>query len=171
VPFTLEGPAGFLAALEARLAERHHALVVVAEGAAQDLLTDGGTPARDASGNVKLKDVGTFLRDRIAAHLVERRLDAAVRYIDPSYAIRSLPTNSFDAQLCLALGQHAVHAGMAGRTDVVVGVWNQRFTHVPIPVAVGGRRQIVPRGELWQRVLESTGQGPLAPPEPAAEAG
>jgi 6-phosphofructokinase 1 len=107
---------------------------------------------------VKLKDIGTFLRDRIVAHLAAKRIDGVVRYIDPSYTIRSLPTNSFDAQLCLALGQHAVHAGMAGRTDMLVGVWNQRFTHVPMPVAVAARRQLDPRGELWQRVLESTGQ-------------
>jgi 6-phosphofructokinase 1 len=158
VPFALEGPTGLLAALEARLAAKHHALVVVAEGAGQNLMADGGTPARDASGNVKLKDIGAFLRDRIIAHLAEKRLDGVVRYIDPSYTIRSMPTNSFDSQLCLALGQHAVHAGMAGRTDVLVAVWNQRFTHVPIPVAVAARRQLDPRGELWHGVLESTGQ-------------
>jgi len=158
VPFTLDGPGGFLSALEARLAEKHHAVVVVAEGAGQELMADGGTPAHDASGNVKLKDVGTFLRDRIAAHLDARGIDGVVRYIDPSYTIRSLPTNSFDAQLCLSLGQHAVHAGMAGRTDVLVGVWNQRFTHVPIPLAVAARRRLDPGAELWQRVLESTGQ-------------
>jgi 6-phosphofructokinase 1 len=158
VPFVLDGPDGFLAALEARLAEKHHALVVVAEGAGQELLGGGGPPVLDASGNVKLKDVGPFLRDRILAHLAAKRIDGVVRYIDPSYTIRSLPTNSFDAQLCLALGQHAVHAGMAGRTDVLVGVWNQRFTHVPIPLAVAARRQLDPRRELWQRVLESTGQ-------------
>jgi 6-phosphofructokinase 1 len=160
VPFTLDGPDGLLAALEARLAAKHHAVVVVAEGAGQELIAEGGPPARDASGNVKLKDIGTFLRDRIIAHLAAKRIDGVVRYIDPSYTIRSLPTNSFDAQLCLALGQHAVHAGMAGRTDVLVAAWNQRFTHVPIPVAVAGRRQIDPRSELWQRVLESTGQKP-----------
>ena len=158
VPFTLDGPGGFLAALEARLAAKHHALVVVAEGAGQELMADGGAPAHDASGNVKLKDVGTFLRDRIVAHLDARAIDGVVRYIDPSYTIRSLPTNSFDAQLCLSLGQHAVHAGMAGRTDVLVGVWNQRFTHVPIPLAVASRRRLDPGAELWQRVLESTGQ-------------
>jgi 6-phosphofructokinase 1 len=158
VPLVLDGPKGFLAALEARLAEKHHAVVVVAEGAGQELMADGGPPARDPSGNLKLKDVGVFMRDRIVAHFESRGIDGAVRYIDPSYTIRSLPTNSFDAQLCLALGQHAVHAGMAGRTDVLVGVWNQRFTHVPIPVAVAARRQLDPRGELWQRVLESTGQ-------------
>jgi len=158
VPFALDGPGGFLAALEARLAAKHHALVVVAEGAGQDLMADGGKPVRDASGNVKLKDVGTFLRDRIVAHLADRGIDGVVRYIDPSYTIRSLPTNSFDAQLCLALGQHAVHAGMAGCTDVLVAVWNQRFTHVPIPLAVATQRRLDPRGELWQRVVESTGQ-------------
>jgi 6-phosphofructokinase 1 len=159
VPLVLEEPGGFLAALEARLAEKHHAVVVVAEGAGQDLVADG-TPARDPSGNVKLKDIGIFLRDRILAHFAAKGIDGAVRYIDPSYTIRSLPTNSFDAQLCLALGQHAVHAGMAGRTDVVIGVWNQHFTHVPIPLAVAARRQLDPRSELWQRVLESTGQAP-----------
>jgi 6-phosphofructokinase 1 len=158
VSFELDGPDGFLASLEARLGAKHHAVIVVAEGAGQHLMTDGGTPTRDPSGNVKLKDIGTFLRDRIVAHLAAKRIDGAVRYIDPSYTIRSTPTNSFDAQLCLALGQHAVHAGMAGRTDILVGVWNQRFTHIPIPVAVASRRQLDPRGELWQRVLESTGQ-------------
>ncbi len=155
VPFTLDG---FLTALEARLAAKHHAVVVVAEGAGQELMADGGPPAHDASGNVKLKDIGQFLRDRIAAHLVAKGIDGAVRYIDPSYTIRSLPTNSFDAQLCLALGQHAVHAGMAGRTDVLVGVWNQRFVHVPIPLAVASRRRLDPGAELWQRVVECTGQ-------------
>ena len=157
VPFELDG---FLAALEARLADKHHALVVVAEGAGQNLMADGGTPARDPSGNVKLKDIGTFLRDRIVAHLAAKGMDGVVRYIDPSYTIRSMPTNSFDAQLCLALGQHAVHAGMAGCTDVLVGVWNQRLTHVPIPLAVAARRQLDPRGQLWHAVLESTGQAP-----------
>jgi 6-phosphofructokinase 1 len=156
VPFVLEGADGFLASLETRLAAKHHAVVVVAEGAGQELMADGGTPARDPSGNVKLKDIGTFLRDRIVAHFAAKRIDGVVRYIDPSYTIRSLPTNSFDSQLCLALGQHAVHAGMAGRTDLLVGVWNQRFTHVPIPVAVAARRRLDPRVELWQRVLEST---------------
>ncbi len=158
VPFVLDGSDGFLAALEARLAAKHHAVVVVAEGTGQELVADGETATRDPSGNVKLRDVGTFLRDRIDASLRAKRIDAVVRYIDPSYTIRSLPTNSFDAQLCLALGQHAVHAGMAGRTDMVVGVWNQHFTHIPIPVAVASRRRIDTHGELWQRVLESTGQ-------------
>ncbi len=159
VPIRLDGPDGFLAALDARLDAEHHALVVVAEGAGQELVADGGPAATDPSGNVRLKDVGVFLRDSIAEHFASEQIDGVVRYIDPSYTIRSLPTNSFDAQLCLALGQHAVHAGMAGRTDLLIGVWNQRFVHVPIALGVAARRRVDLRGELWQRVLESTGQG------------
>jgi 6-phosphofructokinase 1 len=158
VPFALRGAGGFLAALERRLDEKHHAVVVVAEGAGQEILADAGEPQRDASGNVKLKDIGVYLRDGIARHFTERGRNVPIRYIDPSYMIRSLPASSFDAQLCLVLGQHAVHAAMAGRTDMLVGTWNQRFTHVPIPLAVAHRKQLDPEGEAWQRVLEMTGQ-------------
>ncbi len=158
VPFALDGPTGFLTALEQRLEAKRHALIVVAEGAGQELLRDQGPPACDASGNVKLKDIGVFMRDRIAAHFVGRETEVTIRYIDPSYIIRSMPANALDAQYCLVLGQHAVHAGMAGRTNMVVGAWNNRFVHVPIPLAVARRRQIEPRGEEWQRVLETTGQ-------------
>jgi 6-phosphofructokinase 1 len=156
--FALDGETGFLRALERRLDEKRHAVVVVAEGAGQDLLEGEGEPARDASGNLKLKDIGLFLRQRIGEHLAGRGKDCPVRYIDPSYAIRSLPANSFDAQYCLVLGQYAVHAGMAGRTNMVVGMWNQRFVHVPIPLAVDKQRQLDRGGDLWRRVLDSTGQ-------------
>jgi 6-phosphofructokinase 1 len=158
VPFSLEGAGGFLEALEERLARKHHAVIVVAEGAGQDLIRGAGAQELDASGNVKLKDVGIFLRERLAAYFASRHKSVPIRYIDPSYTIRSLPTDGFDKQFCLVLGQHAVHAGLAGRTNMVVGVWNQRFTHVPIALAVDGRKQLDPRGEEWQRVLEATGQ-------------
>jgi 6-phosphofructokinase 1 len=156
VPFRLDGPGGFLAALERRLDARHHAVVVVAEGAGQDLLEV--SPERDASGNVRLGDIGPFLRDVIRRHFATRGKPVDVKYIDPSYTIRSLPANVMDSEFCLTLGQHAVHAGLAGRTDVVVGFWNQHFTLVPIAPAVSARRQIDPRGELWRAVLQATGQ-------------
>jgi 6-phosphofructokinase 1 len=160
VPLMLDGAGGFLDALERRLREKSHAVVVVAEGVGQDLLrASAGVPARDPSGNVKLADIGPFLRDAIERHFAERRIPIAIRYFDPSYSIRSQPTNATDAQYCLALGQHAVHAGLAGRTDMVVGYWNGSFVHVPIPLVTAGRRQLDPDGEEWQRVLESTGQG------------
>jgi 6-phosphofructokinase 1 len=107
---------------------------------------------------VKLADIGLFLRERIARHFAARGKEMSIKYIDPSYSIRSLPANSIDAEFCLALGQHAAHAGMAGRTDMMVGYWNQRFTHVPIAVATTQRRRLDPQGPVWQRVLEGTGQ-------------
>jgi 6-phosphofructokinase 1 len=157
VPFTLEGQGGFLQLLEQRLEAKRHAVIVVAEGAGQELL-EGAGEERDASGNLKLLDVGHFLRDRILAHLTERKIAGSVRYIDPSYLIRSLLANALDSEFCLLLGQHAVHAAMSGRTDMIVGFWNQRFTNVPIAAVTRQRNQIHPRGSLWPRVLEAIGQ-------------
>ena len=157
VPFALEGEGGFLQALEQRLAARRHAVVVVAEGVGQELMgPDSGE--RDASGNRRLRDIGPFLKERIKSHLKARGMSHTVKYIDPSYIVRSLPAGSVDAEYCLMLGQHAVHAGMAGRTDVMVGSWNGQFTHVPLAAATAGRKQIRPDGPLWTRVLEATGQ-------------
>jgi 6-phosphofructokinase 1 len=159
VPFAMDGPRGLLSRLEERLALRSHAVVVVAEGAGQGLMSAGSPPVPDASGNPALADIGVFLRDAITRWFASRRIDVAVKYIDPSYLLRALPANAIDSEFCQLLGQHAVHAAMAGRTDVMVGYWNQRFTHVPLPLATRDRRQLDPDGELWQRVLESTGMG------------
>ena len=144
--------------MERRLDEKHHAVVVVAEGAGQDLMSESSGPKRDASGNVRLKNIGIFLKEQIGAYFAQRDKDVPIRYIDPSYTIRSLPANSFDAQLCLVLGQHAVHAGMTGRTNMAVGYWNQRFIHVPIKLMVRRAKQVDPNGHLWQRVKNFTVQ-------------
>jgi 6-phosphofructokinase 1 len=150
VPFTIDG---FLAAVERRLERRGHAVVVVAEGAGREL--PDAVVGKDASGNVKTRDVGVWLRDAIAKRLGP---DASLKYIDPSYTIRSVPANPFDAAFCSVLGQNAVHAAMAGRTDMVVGHWRNEFTHVPIPLAVRERKKLDPEGWLWRAVLASTGQ-------------
>jgi 6-phosphofructokinase 1 len=155
VPFELDGPHGFLQALETRLRERRHALVVVAEGAGQNLLQETG---RDASGNQRLGDIGLLLRDRIQAHFKERGLDFSLKYIDPSYIIRSVPANPNDGVFCQFLGQQAVHAGMAGKTGLLISSWSNVFVHVPIQAAVQRRKKINPSGDLWRAVLESTGQ-------------
>ena len=152
-PFTL---AGFLAALQKRLEQRGHAVVVAAEGAGQELLA--ATAGHDASGNVKLGDIGTFLRDAIKGHFAGIGMEATLKYIDPSYIIRSQPANTHDSALCLLLGQSAVHAGMAGRTNMVVGLWNHQFVHVPIALATSARKKLDPDGWLWSSVLASTGQ-------------
>jgi 6-phosphofructokinase 1 len=153
VPFTMEK---LLANVRERLKSRGHAVIVVAEGAGQELL--GDTHERDASGNVKFKDIGLFLKDRINAYFKGAGMDATLKYIDPSYTIRSVPANAYDSAFCLLLGQSAVHAGMAGRTNMVVGYWMNTFTHVPIPLAVSARKKVDPDGWVWSSVLTSTGQ-------------
>lgn len=152
-PFTLDG---FLPALRDRLERRQHAVIAVAEGAGQDLMPDVG--ARDASGNVRLGDIGLFLRDAIDSYLRDVGLSFSLKYIDPSYTIRSLPANAFDSAFCLLLGYNAVHAAMAGRTNTVIGVWNNQFTHLPVALAVSERKTIDPHGRLWNNVALATGQ-------------
>jgi 6-phosphofructokinase 1 len=160
VPFALDGPHGVLEYVRQRVAERGNAVVVVAEGAGQDLL-DGDTDLtedRDASGNKKLRDIGPFLRARLTEHFASAGIETAIRYIDPSYAIRSVPANPYDSVYCVRLSQAAVHAAMSGRTEMVVGRWRRRFVHLPMALAVSRRNQVDPRGDLWMAVLESTGQ-------------
>ena len=157
IPFSLDR---FLAALRHRIDQRGHAVIVVAEGAGQQLMSR--TDQRDASGNVKFGDIGTFLRDAIADHFRGAGVPVSLKYIDPSYAIRSVAANAHDSAFCLLLGQNAVHAGMSGRTNMVVSFWNHRFTHVPISLAVSARKRIDPDGMLWSAVLASTGQPLMA---------
>jgi 6-phosphofructokinase 1 len=153
VPFTLDA---FLEALKARLERRGHAVIVVGEGAGQSLMSETGQ--KDASGNIRFEDIGLFLKERIKAFFTEIGMTVELKYIDPSYTIRSLPANSRDSAFCLLLGRNAVHAGMSGRTNTVVGNWKNQFTHVPIPLAVSERKQIDPEGWLWGNVLSCTGQ-------------
>jgi 6-phosphofructokinase 1 len=158
VPFRLAGDGGFLACLRQRVRQRGHAVIVVAEGAGQDLCASDG--ARDASGNARLADIGQLLRERITADFAAAGAELSLRYVDPGYAIRSVPANGYDAVYCLRLAQAAVHAAMAGRTAMVVGRWHGRFVHLPIALATGSRNQVDPDGDLWMSVLEATGQPP-----------
>lgn len=156
IPFALDGPGGVLAFLKDRLQRRRHACVVVAEGAGQELMD--GTTGTDASGNTKLKDIGPFLKERISAFVQEQHMPHTVKYIDPSYIIRSVPATPKDSLYCLRLAQVAVHAAMAGRTTMVVGQWRNRFVHFPMSLITQGRKHIDPHGDLWRSVLEATGQ-------------
>lgn len=151
--FTLEG---FLNALKQRLDRRGHAVVVVGEGAGQDLVGLNGE--KDPSGNIRFGDVGIFLRDTIRSFFRESGTRVELKYIDPSYTIRSMPANPRDSSFCLLLGHNAVHAGMTGRTNMLVGYWKREFTHLPIELAVSGRKRIDPDGRFWSTVLSCTGQ-------------
>jgi 6-phosphofructokinase 1 len=160
IDFDLEGPNGLLNALEKRLADRKHAVIVVAEGAGQKFF-ENDTNERDASGNIKLKDIGIYLKEAIDAHFTGKGIDISIKYIDPSYMIRSLPANANDRVFCNFLGRNSVHAGMSGRTGMLIGHWNNQFVHVPMKLIADKRKKVNPRGSLWRSTLEATGQGSL----------
>lgn len=157
IPFHIHGSRGLLAVLAERLLRKRHAVIVVAEGAGQDLIESAGT-VTDASGNVVHSDIGTFLRDRIRAHFASLDTPVNVRYIDPSYIIRGQRANTEDAVLCDRLARSAVHAAMAGKSGLIIGYLHDRFIHVPIEMATHGRKKLEPAGSLWNAVLASTGQ-------------
>jgi 6-phosphofructokinase 1 len=153
-PFHLDG---FLAALKQRMSTKSHAVIAVAEGVGQDLI-EAQPGARDASGNVKLGDIGPFLRGKIEAFFKAEGIPVVLRYFDPSYQIRSVPANCEDAILCDLFARNAVHAAMAGKTGVVIGFLHERFIHVPIELLAGRCKSVDPAGPIWASVLAATGQ-------------
>jgi 6-phosphofructokinase 1 len=158
VQFRLEGPDGLFEALRRRYERgKTHAVLVVAEGAGQDLF-EGLPEVKDASGNVLKHDIGDYLVERIRGHFDELGMDLSLRYFDPSYSIRSVAARGTDAIFCYQLAENAVHAAMAGRTDVVVGSTGGKFTHVPIPYATSERKRLDVDGQLWHAVLSATRQ-------------
>ncbi|MDR1575725.1 MAG: ATP-dependent 6-phosphofructokinase [Treponema sp.] len=159
VPFNLEGYNGFLHHLEERLKRRRHAVIIVAEGAMQDqLITEKKT---DAGGNVKMADVGAYLRDRIVKYFEEQKVEINLKYIDPSYAIRSAPANPGDSLYCERLGNAAVHAAMAGKTKLIIGLVNNKFVHLPIKSVISHRNKVDPEGNLWRDTIDATHQPTL----------
>jgi 6-phosphofructokinase 1 len=154
--FDMEGENGFLAHLEKRLANRGHALIIVAEGAGQEHLAS--TKESDASGNKKFGDIGIFLRDAITTYFKEKKIEVNLKYIDPSYMIRARVSNAIDSIYCARLGTNAVHAAMAGKTKMLVSNVNDTFVHIPTELAVSRRNCINPESDLWRDVIEATGQ-------------
>ncbi len=157
VDIELYGDNGLLQAIEKRLMQRNHAVVIVAEGAGQNFFQDKEEQF-DPSGNVILKDIGIFLKDHISKYFKEKDIPISLKYIDPSYIIRSLPANANDSVFCGLLARDAVHAGMAGKTKALISFWNNHYVHVPMDASAGKRKTLDPNGRLWQSVLEATGQ-------------
>ena len=167
IDFDLEGDRGLLKMLQKRLGDRGHAVILVAEGAGQKYFTNG-KEERDESGNIRLKDIGTMLKERITNYFAEQNTEVSLKYIDPSYMVRSLPANANDGVFCSFLGRNAVHAGMAGKTKTLISHWNDHFVHIPLAATAGKRKHVDPYGPLWRSVLEATGQGPLKNDAPSA---
>lgn len=156
IPFELEGEKGFLAELERRINKRHHAVVVVAEGAGQELLQTTGE--HDASGNIKLGDIGLFLKDKITEYFNKKGIHINLKYIDPSYQIRSAPASPTDSIYCERLGNNAVHAAMAGKTKIVIGLVHNKYVHLPTRLVTAKRNKVNPEGSLWRDAIDATGQ-------------
>lgn len=157
IPFKLDGEGGLFELLKTRIKRKQHAVIVVAEGAGQELFA-GHEEKEDKSGNRRLSDIGVFLADRIRDYFKTIDMEINLKYIDPSYIVRSVPANCADALLCDSLARNAVHAGMAGKTDCLVGMMHEQFIHVPLTLATGRRKRIDPESDIWIRVHESTGQ-------------
>jgi len=158
VPFDLDGEKGFLKTLENRIRLRQHCVILVAEGAGQELFRrSDGIIETDASGNLKLLDIGLFLRSAIDDYFKEMNMEINLKYIDPSYMIRSVRANASDSIYCGALGQYAAHAGMAGKTGMLVGLFRGEYVHLPLKIVTSGKT-VDPLGNIWMRVIESTGQ-------------
>ena len=154
VKFKLDGKNGLLKILEERLKRRKHAVIVIAEGAGQEFFE--GENKVDASGNVLNKDIGVLLKKKITEYFKNKNFPASVKYIDPSYIIRSKPANANDSLFCLELAQNAVHAAFSGRTNMLVGYINQEYVNIPIPLAISKRKKIDEMGRLWQTVVSVT---------------
>jgi 6-phosphofructokinase 1 len=157
VDFDLDGPKGFLETLKRRLKSRSHAVIVVAEGAGQHFFQNG-EKTTDQSGNVQLKDIGSYLKGRINDFFSKQNMEVNLKYIDPSYIIRSVPANTNDGLFSATLGQNAVHAAMSGRTGLLVSIWHGVYCQLPISLTISHSKTLHPSSRLWISVLESTGQ-------------
>ncbi len=157
VDFSIDGENGLLEHLRKRLLEKHHAVIVVAEGAGQKFF-DQKLIGKDLSGNQKMGDIGLLLKEKIKDYLSKNKIDHTVKYIDPSYIIRSQLADPSDSEFCLVLGQNAVHAGMVGKTNMAIGIINEHFVHIPLSMMVGKKKQVNEDSELWKTVISVTGQ-------------
>lgn len=156
-PFRFNGPNGICAAIHRRIEQNKHAVIVVAEGAGQDLF-ENSKKTIDASGNVLKDDIGELLKQEISAYFQQINTPVSIKYLDPSYHIRSVSANAADAVFCHLLAEYAVHAGMSGKTNLVIGYWNNFFTHVPIHLATKERRMVDLDSALWRGVVSATQQ-------------
>ncbi|MGR3177864.1 MAG: ATP-dependent 6-phosphofructokinase [Candidatus Anammoxibacter sp.] len=160
IDFDMEGEHGLLNQVKKRLVARGHAVIVVAEGAGQKFF-DQENAEVDDSGNKKLEDIGIYLKQKLTEYFKNINMSATLKYIDPSYIIRSIPAIPGERVFCGLLAQNAVHAAMSGKTDMIIGIRNNMFVHVPIGTAIKERKHVNPKGSLWQCVISSTGQPEL----------
>merc|ERR1719232_547646 len=117
----------------------------------------GESAETDKSGNKKLPKIGEFIKNEAIKYFADEGEEATVKFIDPSYMIRSVPANAADSLYCMQLGQNAVHGAMAGYTGFSVGLCNNKMVYLPIPQLVAtSPRSMDPFGRTWERLLGVT---------------
>ena len=163
----LDGPGGVIAHVRRVLTKKEHCVVVVAEGAGQDIL--GALGETDASGNPVLQNFAKFLREEFKSRLGD--LDPDIKYIDPTYMVRARQTNASDAIYCSILGQNAVHAAFAGLTGVTVGLCNGHYVYLPVPPLIKRAREVDPNGRMWERLRLAINQPVYREAKAGEEAG
>ncbi|CAA7397323.1 unnamed protein product [Spirodela intermedia] len=160
-PFYLEGPGGLFEFIERRIKENGHMVLVVAEGAGQDLVSESmrSTDVKDPSGNKLLHDVGLWLSHKIKEHFAKKpNIFINLKYIDPTYMVRAVPGNASDNVYCTLLAHSAIHGAMAGYTGFTVGPVNGRHAYIPFYRVTEGQKKVVITDRMWARLLSSTNQ-------------
>ncbi|XP_010536840.1 PREDICTED: ATP-dependent 6-phosphofructokinase 3 [Tarenaya hassleriana] len=167
-PFYLEGEGGLFEFVERRLKENGHMVIVIAEGAGQELMLES-TTLKDASGNKLLKDVGLWLFQSIKDHFSAKKATINLKYIDPTYMIRAVPSNASDNVYCTLLAQSAVHGAMAGYTGFTSGLVNGRQTYIPFYRITEKQNKVVITDRMWARLLSSTNQPSFLSPKDVSD--
>jgi 6-phosphofructokinase 1 len=160
-PFYLEGEGGLYEFVEKRLKENGHMVIVVAEGAGQELVAESvqNMDSRDASGNRLLLDVGLWLSEKLKDYMtVKEHKEMTLKYIDPTYMVRAIPSNASDNVYCTLLAQSAVHGVMAGYTGFTCGPVNGRHSYIPISRVTETPNRVKITDRMWARLLSSTNQ-------------
>jgi len=157
------GPEAMAEYIEKTVQDKGHAVIVVAEGAGNNFLKSlrSGMESveKDAGGNEALSNICDYLIDYLKQHFKQRSKACTVKFIDPSYMIRSVAANASDNVMCLVLAQNAVHGAMAGYTGFTSGLVNNRSVMIPMPVIMATSPSFLnPRGRTWSRVLAATQQ-------------
>ncbi|KAF3531932.1 hypothetical protein DY000_02038431 [Brassica cretica] len=170
-PFYLEGEGGLFEYIEKRLKESGHMVLVIAEGAGQDLMSKSmeSMTLKDASGNKLLNDVGLWLSQSIKDHFNQKKMVMNLKYIDPTYMIRAVPSNASDNVYCTLLAQSAVHGAMAGYTGYVSGLVNGRQTYIPFYRITEKQNHVVITDRMWARLLSSTNQPSFLSPKDVSD--
>lgn len=161
--FYLEGRGGLLEFLGARLKENGHAVVVVAEGAGQDVIPrsdEAHVEEKDESGNPVFLDVGGWLKSELKkwwARDHETEL-FTVKYIDPTYMVRAVPANATDNLYCTMVAHSAIHGAMAGYTGFVSGPINGNYVYIPVEDVARAKNRVDTRDHKWAWVRSLTSQ-------------